>query len=148
MATMAKILVDVRRDIYRRVGKTDPGINPTIKWKPYRSNDPKAAEQGGARSFTVDVVTSDGVSFGSTTNDFETVYNLSIKYELGQDWTDAAADDYGAIVSALQRTWTIPTGFPTGLDFYQIGPMAITADEDFQTMTVPITARIAADVRS
>jgi hypothetical protein len=148
MADMNDILVNVLEDLTKRVGRVQSGIEPQVKWVPYEANAPKEPDQGHSRSYTLKVQGSKGVTFGSTSNDFEVLFNLEVTYEHGPVWTLAAGDDYEAIVSAVQRTWTISTGFPTGLDFYTIGDMVLTEDEFFQTMTIPITARIVADVRS
>jgi len=147
MATKANVILDVYEDLIVRIGQTDPGIEPQILWHPYEGNEDKEPDQGQSRSYTIRTQSDSGVTFGFTTTDYETIFVLEVKYEKGPIWTLAAADDYDAIVSALQRTWTL-TSLPTGLDFYTIGEMSLTEDEFFTTMTVPITARIAADVRS
>ena len=147
MAIMGRILDNVREDMIKRVYSIDPAIYPAVGWNAYESHDPKDETQGHSRSFTVYTVSSRGVTFGSTSNDFEVIYDLSITYELGQQWTDAATDDHEGIVSAFQRQWTLGT-IPTGLDYYIVGDLVLSTGENFQTATIPITARIVADVRS
>jgi hypothetical protein len=147
MATKRDVLTAVREDLIHRIGGMEPGIEPQFPWHPYEGNEPKEEDEGGYRSFTIDVESEEGVAFGSTVNDYEIRYRLEVTYGLGQIWTDAAADDYDNLTSALQRTWTL-SSLPAGLDFYEIGEMAITEDDFFQTATIIIIARVVADVRS